>query len=77
MKKSTTVLAISILVLSLASQFSWCAEAAEGSAGISTEPDLQVQEQVHGQFCCLFSLFIGAWIVAMHDWANYSPDFTE
>nr|ACG35967.1 retrotransposon protein SINE subclass [Zea mays] len=48
MKKSTTVLAISILVLSLASQFSWCAEAAEGSAGISTEPDLQVQEQVHG-----------------------------
>jgi hypothetical protein len=48
------------LVLSLASQFSWCAEAAEGSAGISTEPDLQVQEQVHGQFCCLFSLFIGA-----------------
>ncbi|CAD6265709.1 unnamed protein product [Miscanthus lutarioriparius] len=54
MKKSSTVLAISILVLlSLASQVSRCAASAEGIAGVSTarhrfRPHLQVQEQLHG-----------------------------
>ncbi|KAG0523210.1 hypothetical protein BDA96_07G104100 [Sorghum bicolor] len=54
MRKSSTVLAISILVLlSLASQVSRCAASAEGIAGVSTKrhrlrPHLQVQEQLHG-----------------------------
>lgn len=57
MKRGSTVLATSISVLvllSLASQVSRCAAAAEGSAGgVSTErrrvrPYLQVQEQLHG-----------------------------